>query len=148
MKKYILLLLLFMALIPSLFSQTKDKEFNIFYKKFKEAVKDNDLNKIVEMTNFPFMNGWLATEYPVEEDTFRQQNFHPAYKILKSAKYDKTVTIEKNSEHTETVDFGYYDGYYVLSYTDIFNEGGMGYCDYFFSKINGEYKFIKSISGD
>ncbi|RPI13942.1 MAG: hypothetical protein EHM58_17490 [Ignavibacteriae bacterium] len=150
--KRIFLLIFFITSGSFINSQTNDAEFNTFFKKFQSAVKNNNVTEIVDMTNFPFIFKWVASEEPVSKESFISNtniSYIPGYETLSKAKFNKTITLSKSGGEEETVGFAYENGYYILSYSaSSADEGWVSYSDYFFGLVNGEYKYIKNESGD
>ena len=134
------------------FTQTNDEQFNTFFQKFKNAVKNNNIYEVTELTNFPFIWAWGAVENQVSKDSFISNTnipYIPGYDILTKAKFNETITISEDKYEEETVDFEYTEGYYIISWgLWNSNENYGGYGEYYFGLINDEYKYIKQLSGD
>jgi len=150
MKKIIICISILFA--GNIFSQTNDMEFNSFFQKFRNAVKDDDITEIAELTNFPFIFKWVASEIEISRDEFISNTNRPlliGYDALLKAKFRKTVTISKSQYEEETVYFTFEDGYYIISYGFENTDENWGtYSDCYFGLINGEYKYIKIEAGD
>lgn len=133
-----------------IFAQTNDEQFNSFFQNFKNAVNNNNVTEIAELTNFPFIWSWQGfNENPISKDSFMTAPQFPDYNLLSKAKLNKSVTIKQRKSEKETVNFIFKDDFYIISfdfYSNIDEAGG--YSEYYFGLINGEYKYIKVISGD
>jgi len=89
------------------------------------------------------------------KDKYDRKDFIAEYKSLvpskedmEKIKYNQEVTY-KNEDGTVILNLWKDEnGNFILNLTNDFNGEGMGYSDYTFSKINGEYKLKQLVLGD
>lgn len=147
-----LIYIIFLILPLNILSQTNDEQFNTFFKSFKNAVKNNNNPEVAELTNFPFKWVWVATENPVSKDSFISNTnvpYIPSHEILSKAKFNESVTLSKDKFEEEGVNFTYSEGFYIIAWGLWNSDENYGsYSEYYFGLIDGEYKYIKCISGD
>ena len=134
-------------------AQTNDNDFNTFWSKFKTAILSDDAETIADLTCFPFITGWLSIDNM--KDKYDRKDFIAEYKSLvpskedmEKIKYNQEVTY-KNEDGTVILNLWKDEnGNFILNLTNDFNGEGMGYSDYTFSNINGEYKLKQLVLGD
>jgi len=151
--KFITFSIFLLILISTLFSQTNDEEFNSFWKKFKKAVTKNEKEATANLTNFPFIKAWLMVSE--SSNKYDRQSFitdfdaiFPDKEIFTKVKYNKDITYKKKGETINLNLWKDENGDFILNYTITFEEAGLAYFDYTFTKINGEYKLTQLIEGD
>lgn len=152
MKKNIFItIIFFMIFVSSVNAQTDDNDFNTFWSQFTNAILSDDAEITADLTNFPyFVYGYIQNNNDTME--YNRSGFIANFKAMlllkdyiEKAKYNQEVTV-KGEDITVVLKLWQDDNKdYILSITYDFVEIGMGYSDYTFSKINGEYKLKQLI---
>jgi hypothetical protein len=141
-------------LIPFVNAQTDDSAFNAFWSKFKNAILLDDAETAADLTNFPyFVYGNIRNDNKTME--YDRNGFIANFKAMflfkehiDKIKYNQEVTIKGEDINVVLKLWKDDNKDYILSIIYDFVELGMGYDDYTFSKINGEYKLKQLIMKD